>query len=220
MQPRSGRRARWAVVAACSSLPACSLLTDLGPLESSALDGSTDGSSDGSMDGSRDQDAAALRKRIFFTVGGYTGGLGGISGADSKCASVATSRSLGGTFVAWISDSKTDAHDRIVDVGPWYAMDRATLLFASKAALDYLPTNPITLDETGAAHDAATYYWTGTVLGGTKSSSTCLDWTGVASPDGGPIYGTAGAVGATDQRWTNDNADFCAYSYSLLCIEQ
>jgi hypothetical protein len=47
-------------------------------------------------------------KKVFVTSTGYSGNLGGVSGADAKCAARASAAGLAGTYKAWIADS-TDA---------------------------------------------------------------------------------------------------------------
>ena len=86
-----------------------------------------------------DLTAASSKKRLFVTKSSFTGNLGGIAGADSKCTAAATAASLTGTWKAWISDGTTSAKDRISDVGPWYAIDGTTLLFDNKAGLTGAP---------------------------------------------------------------------------------
>jgi len=44
-------------------------------------------------------------KRVFVTSHCYLGSLGGLSGADAACQSLADAAGLAGTFAAWISDA-------------------------------------------------------------------------------------------------------------------
>src|SRR5262245_2730644 len=81
-------------------------------------------------------------KRIFVTSTPYTGdlktngaGMTGLHGADNLCGLAATAAGLGGTWTAWLSSSTVDAIDRINDVGPWYLVDRCTLVFNNKASI-------------------------------------------------------------------------------------
>lgn len=52
-------------------------------------------------------------KRIFLTSTTYNGSLGGVAGADAKCQARATAQSLGGTWKAIISDTTSNAKDRL-----------------------------------------------------------------------------------------------------------
>src|SRR5688500_4322657 len=89
---------------------------------------------------------SADAKRIFVTSLGYTGdrttaggAATGWQGADALCDLAAAGAALGGAWVAWASDSGTNAIDRIMDVGPWYFVDGATLVFNNKANLATSP---------------------------------------------------------------------------------
>jgi len=53
--------------------------------------------------------------RVFVTSSSWNGNLGGLSGAGAKCQQAADAAGLGGTWVAWLSDSTYDAKDRIPD---------------------------------------------------------------------------------------------------------
>ena len=74
--------------------------------------------------------------------------MGGLSGADAICQGEADRAGLGGTFVAWLSTSDTDARDRVDDVlyrrldGQLVAVDLNDLTDGSIA-------NPINLDVDG-----------------------------------------------------------------------
>jgi len=65
------------------------------------------------------QDSVNKQKKIsesivFISLETYNGNLGGTTGADAKCQALATAEELSGTFVAWLSESTTDAKDRII----------------------------------------------------------------------------------------------------------
>src|SRR5262245_51629174 len=74
-------------------------------------------------------DLTPVQKRVFVTAGSWNGNLkaagagsDGLDGANKLCQGAATTAGLGGTWVAWLSDSTHDAKDRIADVGPWYRL--------------------------------------------------------------------------------------------------
>ena len=58
-----------------------------------------------------------LFKTVFVTSGAFDGdtdtGAGGLAGADDICNAAAMAASLAGTYTAWLSDSVTDARDRV-----------------------------------------------------------------------------------------------------------
>jgi hypothetical protein len=163
--------------------------------------------------------------RVFVTSDTWTGNFGGLAGADADCATAAQAASLGGSWKAWLSDSTTNAIDRIQDVGPWYLVDGTTLVFHNKANLLTSPLAPITEDENGQP-------WQGTGLYGTWSGSTnqgasdppmaggedyCVDWTSGSASDGA----TVGSPNEADQDWGGGGAPLpCNGTNSLYCFEQ
>src|SRR6185369_8050913 len=92
---------------------------------------------------------------------------------DLLCNRAAATAGLGGTWIAWLSDSTVNAIDRVHDVGPWYGIDGAEI-FANKAAFTGDPLVGILINEHGTTTDYAP--WTGTLPNGTVAPDTCKDW--------------------------------------------
>jgi hypothetical protein len=163
------------------------------------------------------------RKRLFISSDHFPGSIGGIAGADNHCAALAAARGhTGGVWRAWLSDSSTNAIDRIEDVGPWYFMDQQTMVFANKAAILNGPQVAIQVDETGNTlgpehFDAA---WTGTLSNGTvsNSTSTCSNWTDGTSS----ASGTRGLFRSADpDDWTAGVINTgCQNNGHIYCFEQ
>jgi hypothetical protein len=159
-------------------------------------------------------------KRIAFNAAGgrnesfaFNGNLGGLAGADAKCQAGADYERLGGTWIAWLSDSTTNALDRIASDGPWYTLD-GHLAFAHKAELAGAARASIEIDQAGSVV-AASSYWTGTRTGGTKGDATCRDWTSSNDADEG-IWGN----GRSADQWTETKHPAgCLGAVNLLCIE-
>ena len=61
--------------------------------------------------------------RVFITNGSWTGNLGGLEGADAKCAKEAESKGYPGKYVAFIGDNDTSAAERITDDGVFVEAD-------------------------------------------------------------------------------------------------
>jgi hypothetical protein len=161
-----------------------------------------------------DGGSTGTRKRIFVTSTLYTGNLGGLDGADTKCSDAADTATLGGTWKAWLSDSTTDAIDRIADAGPWYLVDKTTLIFNNKANLMTGPLATIGQTEDGT-YVGGVAVWTGTSTGGLGSTDHCTDWTiGDMS--------SMGTSGSSDSSsfWTDDSTTVCSQMQSLYCLEQ
>ena len=166
-------------------------------------------------------DARPVR-RVFATAASYDGAeVGGLAGGDVKCNHAALAGDLGGTWVAWLSDSSNDAIDRIPDVGPWFLVNGYTLVFPGKAQLAANPMAHLAMDEYGDVLDQdgqGRYVWTGTAEGGTRSEH-CADWSD------GTIdrSGTVGDVRAIDRGWTAVDAveqESCGLWHHLYCFEQ
>jgi len=144
-------------------------------------------------------------------AGGETGVLAG----DNICQELASTSGLSnpGSFKAWLSDSTTDAVDRLLSDGPWVRVD-GVLVAASKSAL----VNSML--ETSIAVTEETQYhwygvWTGTLQDGTKSASSCSDWTlgiGSAGEGGDTSY-------SDNSSWTAIFATGCSAGYHLYCFE-
>jgi hypothetical protein len=154
-------------------------------------------------------------KRVFVTAAGYAGNFGGIAAGDTICNNSAVAAKLGGTWKAWLSDSKTNAIDRFDDVGPWYLLN-GKKVFNSKANLATSPIVPINVNEHGANLDVYKYVWTGTKVGGTGINVCCKDWTDNDTSN----TGSAGDTGHNDDRWTAATVDGCWHPFNLYCIEQ
>jgi hypothetical protein len=167
-------------------------------------------------------DGGVKRKRVFVTSELYDGNLKaagnstttGLAGADKLCQGRATAAGLGGNWIAWLSDSNTNAFDRIADVGPWYLLN-GTLVFANKAALKGNPLTRINVDETRAVNNIL-FPWTGTNADGTKTTANCNNWT----VNNASVAGEVGSTNSTTSAWTAAAAPACFIFYNLYCFEQ
>jgi hypothetical protein len=208
---------------------------DVGVSETSTNDASDAAVPDTSVDATGDaQDSAADagdvpiqatgdagssgKKRIFVTSTTTNGAFGGLLAANATCAARASAAGLGGAWKAWLSDDFGNAVTRIVDVSPWYLVDRTTLVFSTKSQMiNGNPTAPLNQTENGAA--ATVDYWTGTDSNGTKQTAAgyCQNW---LTADGG-VFGCTGQHGSTTgSGWTNGNGNYCNGTFALLCVEQ
>jgi hypothetical protein len=133
---------------------------------------------------------------------GAGGDLGGLSGADAYCDSLASAVGAGGkSWRAYLSTSSVDARDRIGD-GPWYNA-AGEMIAADVGGLhgDNNLTAETALNEKGESpnyiggaqpleHDILT----GTNEDGTASDMTCNDWTD-GSADSQAMLGHADRLG-------------------------
>jgi hypothetical protein len=187
-------------------------------------DGTTDGND--VCEGGAPLPFGAGKKRLFETRTRFKGNLvaaanaeggpvtNGLAAGDELCNRTAAAAGLGGTWIAWLSDSATNAIDRIQDVGPWYRLDGA-LVFANKAALAGNPRVETFVTEDCTVSDLAV--WTGTLSNGTKASNTCDDW----GSSGSDVHGLCGfANTTTNQKWSEGTVPLCNTAYNLYCFEQ
>jgi hypothetical protein len=151
------------------------------------------------------------RKRVFVTTTAFASDLGGLSGADGHCTTIADGSGLRGTFTAWLSDAATDAKDRITGDGPWYLVDRSTLVFSSRPGITLGPRVAINRNENGLTVSDTAVVWTGTADNGTKTSN-CNSWS---------AGGTSGVVGRpTVSGWTASGVTACTNVARLYCLER
>jgi hypothetical protein len=155
-----------------------------------------------------------IKKRVFVTSTTSNGNLGGIAGADAKCAAQATAAGLGGTFKAFISTGAIDAISRISDVSPWYLVDRSAVVFPTFASLTD-GTGPLVAITT-ELRGVATFAYTGANSSGLATADTCLDWT-----LGGVVNGRTGNPNSVASgTWIFAGLPLCGFVAALYCFEQ
>ena len=154
-------------------------------------------------------------KRVFVTSGTFTGNLGGLAGADATCLIYATAANLGGTWVAYVSDTYTTAYSKIADVGPWYLVDRSTKVFNNKSNILTTPLTYINRTESGLVGSSFNV-WTGTSSTGAATSYNCNNWTVGTGYSYNGTYGYS----SSQSQWSQYSYDYCSYSYHLYCFEQ
>ena len=173
------------------------------------------------------------RKVVFVTSLDFTGDLiaeakiHGIKGkikssldaADKMCTKFANDAGLPGeAYTAWLSDSTTDAKDRVTQAtvpyvlvnGTQVAEDFADLVSClSGICLDHA----INLDQygTGINHDV----WTGTNFTGQSSPETCSNWNQAA----GASSGGGGNSSEVDALWTQQFNQQCTSYNGLYCFQ-
>jgi len=161
-------------------------------------------------------------KRVFISSTSYTGALGGLTGADTKCQLLADSVSLGGTWKAWLSDSVTNAADRLThgEAG-YYLIDSVTKVADNWSGIvSGSLLAGINYDEKLQFVKSGTKVWTNTHGNGLKAttdlSDTCRDWTSAGSYHA--VYGLNERFGGSG--WTDSNYTKCSDAQRLYCFEQ
>jgi hypothetical protein len=152
-------------------------------------------------------------KRVFVTSATFEGTFGSALEGDAKCQSVAAA--LGGTWMAWLSDSTTSPPARFTkSTDPYLLLDATVIAADWTALLTGTLMAPIDLDETKASVQGSA--WTGTSFpGGVASSNVCLNWKG-----GQGALGDIGDTGATTSDWTFSGSLACSSAAHLYCFEQ
>ena len=167
-------------------------------------------------------------KRVFVTSTVYEGGLlGGLVGADAKCAARASAAGLSGTYKAWLSTAAASARDRLTHSTDAYTLVDGTTVVASnwgelisgtlQHAIDHdefdkAASGPETCAIVGGLIPA----WTGTNFDGSHAADfDCGGWAEVQR------NGQAGNLRATTSKWTGSLcAPSCTYTAALYCVEQ
>ncbi|HVH44628.1 MAG TPA: hypothetical protein VM925_19875, partial [Labilithrix sp.] len=214
---------------AVAQLAGCTSRQDLGDPPSLGPD--TDAGAAGDAAGA----SGAPPLRGFVTAASFSGDLVGAAGgtgsglaaADLICQTAADGAELHGLFVAYLASGSIDALDRIVDDGPFYAVDGKARLYANKAAVGAGASEEIS-DENGkpvkdyysgadkfgnpVAGSTAASFWTGATPIGKASGADCGGWmlTDDLSEDGAH----ASYLGASQVLLG------CSTERHLLCLEQ
>jgi hypothetical protein len=184
--------------------------------------------SDGAPCGCGAQSVCALgtciaARRAFVSNETYDGALGGHAGADATCQTLATAASLGGTWMAWISDSTSSPSARFSKPTVGYYLLDGTLLAANWADLTSSGLlRPIDVSETGAslasASDDASKTWTATLFTGVLGTASCSDFGSSAATETGEV---GHCTGTGTDNWTSAySTEECSVQNHLYCFEQ
>jgi len=155
---------------------------------------------------------------VFVTNATYTANLGGLSGADDSCNAQAQAAipPLPGTYVAWISNSTTNAPTRGIADAPYRRTDGTKVSDDMNDLLNGSLDAPISYDQNGQLQGAPVEVWTGTRANGNGTEVDCLGWT----TNDGSFSGTRGDLTKfNNQEWTNGGAGDCSQGKRLYCFQ-
>ncbi|MGE4233359.1 MAG: hypothetical protein AB7F43_08525 [Bacteriovoracia bacterium] len=153
---------------------------------------------------------------IFSTTSTINGNMGGLSGADAFCQSAGDASGVGGLGLTWkaiLSDSTTNAKDRVTVNGPVLNVTGSIVAYnATELWSGTLSGN--VYDDSGS--NSNYFVYTGSDRYGVKMGAAfCSDWT---STSGNTENGYAGY---NDYRWLESNNGSCNSGIGhLLCISQ
>lgn len=162
-------------------------------------------------------------KRLFVSSSTSKGNLGGVSGADTTCGTLASGAGLTGTWKAWLSSTTASASSRLSHSSYPYILVNET----TKIANDWAGLSSGTIlasinrDQTNATVSAGALSWTNTTANGgiftATSSAVCSNWASNAGGNTGR-YGTNDRL--TGGEWTNTASGSCNTARRLYCVEQ
>ncbi len=153
---------------------------------------------------------------IFVTSQTFDGNIGGLLKADAACQQMAKDAHYWNWqgYKAWLSDSQTQAVNRLTHSAVPYITSRGTIIAANWDGLvTGLLDNLVKYDEYGACVDSE--IWTGTAADGSTASKTCNDWTSAK----GRHSGTFGLSTNVNQGWTLEGEAPCNTPARLYCVE-
>lgn len=160
-------------------------------------------------------------KTVFVSSQTYTGNLGGLTGADAKCNTLASAAGLKGNYMAWLSDSMNSPSTRFNDYeyNNYVLTDGTSIAHAWADLIDSSLLHAINLNENGQA-TSAQYVWTNTLQDGTIGNVNnlwnCFSWTSSEIS----YSGGRGTTNSTTATWTNNGAPSCSLNYPIYCFEQ
>jgi len=180
---------------------------------------------DGNNDPNDGCDSTCARDRFIFATSETFNPkmLGGLALADGICRQLAGKAGLPNkaTYSAWLSDSNTDAIERVHHGrGRYRRVDGSLVAEGFDALLSGPLLAPVATDEYGQS--ALGGAWTGTRPDGSAvpGASHCSDWTSNDFTG----FGHFGAIEAVDASWTfvmdpEINPGSCAETFHLYCFE-
>ena len=175
------------------------------------------------------RDAGSFPDRLLFmTRGTFTGNLGGVAGADAKCAAAASESTVPTvrlrTFRAWVSVPGSTAASRLArDSRPIMLASNGSVFAAGWDAFAnaFHAGGEAVFDQDGFLISAASVpVWTGTSATGTYaalSTKNCDFWTSGNAQDLG-VFGEGNQP--TDGAWSSATTAPCNSVHHLYCLEQ
>ena len=175
-------------------------------------------------------------KLVFVTSIGFDGNLGGVLGADVRCAERAAAAGLPGTFKAWISAGEISSSPsvRFVKSDIPYALKDGTIIAANWADLtDGELQAPISVTELDGSPNYGPSVWSFTRTNGTPglfdnpnhvcygTNCHCNGWTTTQTQGYNKPGSAVGEWAKPNDDWTDYSfANACASKRGLYCFEQ
>lgn len=176
-----------------------------------------------------------MSKVVFVSSVAYTGDLGGLDGADAKCAALASAADLPGTFKAWLSDSTGSPSTRFTHPTVDYVLADGITVFANgwsdlgqnNHALDMNEQGgPPPLSDTPCAGLNGGYAaWVSTNADGTPAPNvasglhSCSNWSSEAVETSSVGLGSPVAANSWI-GFCSSGVPSCSKSAPIFCFEQ
>ena len=162
--------------------------------------------------------SAPTFKYVFVTSQTYDGNLGGLSGADLKCQTLANTAGLRGIYKAWLSNNTTSASSRLAHASIPYKLKNGTIIANNWSDLiDGSIASAIKITESEGI-TGVSGVMTNTSASGNISpyNYNCDNW----SSSQGSSYRILGLNVNMDRGWTDYGANNCTTRVRLYCFEQ
>lgn len=167
-------------------------------------------------------------KIVFASSVSYPGDLGGLSGADGKCQTLAEQAGFigeGRAFRAWLSSSTKDAASRMTHSQVPYILLNGKIIADHWADLtDGMLSHRIDRDEKNTVIPGTAWAWTATTAQGKLADlvNNCKDWTSTVDENKKQLKGARGRTDHADSEWTlaPQDAAYCVFSHRIYCVEQ
>jgi len=150
---------------------------------------------------------------VFVTSLNFDANLGGLTGADAECNTLASAASLPGSYLAWLGDGTNDPWTRFPKHFPYQRVDGQLVATSFLDLRNNGPNVWINLDENGVAR--AGTVWTGVGANGQSTGKDCSDWTATTTPP----TATVGTVGLTSPLFGVQGCD-PPPDRALYCFQQ
>lgn len=160
-------------------------------------------------------------KLIFVTSTTYNGNRGGLSGANTNCATQATAQSLPGTYKAWLATTAGNDPATLFTQAtvPYRVPNAARNIVANNWTdlVDGTLTRAINVTESGGSASTTKKVWSNADSAGARVGATnCTDWTSSSNA----VNGAVGSSNATNTTWANNSTAACNGAKRLYCVQQ
>jgi len=154
---------------------------------------------------------------VFISSGTYNANRGGATAYDQECNDLATAAGInnlsGDAFVAWMSDSSSDAVTRLGNARGFVRIDGRPFADAVADLTAGAILNPLYVDENGVELRAQ-FVMTGTEPDGTAGANHCSDWT-----DPGSSLYVGGVASYGPEEWTAfSSGTVCSLGRHIYCL--